>query len=147
MNRVTPFLWYNDNAVEAARFYAATVPGARLLSTDAMSATFELDGREYIAFNGGPHYTLNPAVSLMIDCADQTEIDDLWRRLLEGGGQESRCGWLVDRFGLSWQVAPRAVLARTISGPDRAGAQRAVAAMMTMTKFDIAALEKAYAGL
>jgi len=146
MSTVTPFLWYNNNAVEAAKFYVSVIPGARLVSTDAMSATFELGGREYIAFNGGEYYQLTPAVSLMVDCATQAEIDDLWVKLLAGGGQESRCGWLVDRFGLSWQVAPRAVLARTISGPDPVAAQRAVSAMMTMAKFDISALEKAYAG-
>lgn len=143
MTSATPFLWYEKDAVEAARFYVSIFPGAKLGAVDGMSATFELFGREYIAFNGGPYYQPTPAFSIMVDCATQAEIDDLWTKLLAGGGKESRCGWLVDRYGLSWQVAPRAVLARTIGNPDPAKAQKAVAAMMTMNKFDVAALEAA----
>lgn len=143
MTSATPFLWFEKDAVAAAEFYVSVFPGARMVSTDGMSATFELGGREYIAFNGGPHYQLTPAFSLMVDCPTQDEIDSLWTKLLDGGGQESRCGWLVDRFGLSWQVAPRRVLAETIGNPDPAKAQKAVAAMMTMAKLDIAGLRAA----
>jgi predicted 3-demethylubiquinone-9 3-methyltransferase (glyoxalase superfamily) len=143
MTSATPFLWFDGNAVEAAEFYVSVFPGARIVSKDGMSATFELFGREYIAFNGGAYYQLTPAFSMMVDCPTQDDIDALWTKLLAGGGQESRCGWLVDRFGLSWQVAPRQVLAETIGNPDPAKAQKAVAAMMTMAKFDIAGLRAA----
>ena len=118
-----------------------------MVAEDPMSARFDLGGQEYIAFNGGPHYTLNPAVSLFVDCSTQDEIDSLWSRLLEGGGQESRCGWLVDRFGLSWQVVPAAVLAETMGDSDPVKAKRSVEAVMAMVKIDIAALRRAHDGL
>ena len=146
MSKFATFLWYDSQAIEAARFYVSLFPEAKLHGVDGMSARFQLGGQDYIAFNGGPYYALNPAVSIMVDCPTQAEIDSLWTRLLADGGQESRCGWLVDRFGLSWQVAPVDVLARTIGNPDPAKAQAATAAMMTMAKLDIAMLEKAYAG-
>jgi predicted 3-demethylubiquinone-9 3-methyltransferase (glyoxalase superfamily) len=143
MTSATPFLWYEKDAIAAAEFYVSIFPGAKILEVDGMSARFELFGREYIAFNGGPYYQPTPAFSIMVDCPTQAEIDDLWTKLLAGGGQESRCGWLVDRYGLSWQVAPRAVLAQTIGNPDPAKAQKAMAAMMAMAKFDVAALKAA----
>jgi predicted 3-demethylubiquinone-9 3-methyltransferase (glyoxalase superfamily) len=147
MKKVTTFLWFNDQAHEAAKFYVSVFPGAKLLGLDAMSARFDLGGQEYIAFNGGPHFTLTPAVSLFVDCPTQAEIDALWDKLLAGGGTESRCGWLVDRFGLSWQVVPAAVMAETIGNADPAKAKRSVDAMMTMAKLDIAALKAARDGV
>jgi len=147
MQKVTTFLWFHSQAQEAARFYVSVFPGAKIVAEDTMSARFDLGGQQYIAFNGGDYYTLNPAVSLFVDCPTQAEIDSLWTRLLAGGGVESRCGWLVDKFGLSWQVVPAAVLADTIGNPDPVKAQRAMGAMMTMAKLDIAALEAARDGL
>jgi len=147
MNKVTTFLWFKDQAHEAAKFYVSVIPNSKIEAEDGMSVRFVLDGQGYIAFNGGSYYSLTPAVSLFVDCPTQDEIDSLWEKLLSGGGQESRCGWLVDRFGLSWQVAPAQVLAETIGHPDPEKAQRATAAMMTMGKFDIAALERARDGV
>lgn len=147
MSKVATFLWFNDQAQEAARFYVSVIPNSRITAEDPMSARFVLDGNEYIAFNGGPHYALDPAVSIFVDCPTQAEIDSLWTKLLAGGGQESRCGWLVDRFGLSWQVVPGKVMGDTIGNADPAKSQRALAAMMTMAKLDIAGLERARDGL
>ena len=147
MAKVTTFLWFDHQAIEAARFYVSVIPNSRILAEGPMSVSFSLDGQEYIAFNGGPHYTLTPAVSLSLNCPTQPEIDSLWTKLLAGGGTESRCTWLVDRFGLSWQVVPVDVMDQTIGNPDPAKAQKAVAAMMTMGKLDIAALERARDGL
>ena len=143
MSKISTFLWYNTEAPQAAAFYVSLFPDAELLATDERSARFRLGGQLYVAFNGGDYFRLNPAVSIMVDCPTQAEIDSLWERLLAGGGQESRCGWLVDRFGLSWQVAPVALLAATIGSSDLQKAQRSTAAMMTMTKLDNATLEKA----
>jgi len=145
--KIATFLWFTEKAQEAARFYVSVIPHSRMVAEDPMSARFVLDGNEYIAFNGGPHYALTPAVSIFVDCPTQAEIDSLWTQLLAGGGQESRCGWLVDRFGLSWQVVPGKVMADTIGNPDPVKSQRAMTAMMAMGKLDIAALERARDGL
>lgn len=145
--KVTTFLWFDHQAQEAARFYVSVIPNSHVVAEGPQSSRFSLDGQEYIAFSGGPHYTLTPAVSLSVDCSTQAEVDGYWEKLLAGGGTESRCGWLVDRFGLSWQVVPGKVMDDTIGNPDPVKAQRAVAAMMTMGKLDIAALERARDGL
>ena len=151
MNKVTTFLWFNDQAEEAARFYVSLFKGAQIVGTmpgpvgKAMSATFRVDGQEFICFNGGPHYKLNPAVSLFIDCVDQAEVDALWDKLIAGGGAPSRCGWLTDRYGLSWQVIPRKLM-EVLTSPDRERANRAMQAMLQMQKIDVAALQKAYDG-
>ncbi len=147
MSQFTTFLWYESKAIEAAQFYVTLFPDAELQSVDGMSARFRLGKQEYVAFNGGKHFDLSPAVSIMVDCPTQAEIDTLWTKLLAGGGQESRCGWLVDRFGLSWQVTPVAVLAATMGNPDPQIAQRSMAALNTMNKLDIAALERAANGV
>ena len=144
MHKITPFLWFNDQAEEAAKFYVSVFPGSKILSADTQSARFELAGQEYIAFNGGPYYSLTPAISLYVDCVDQAEVDDLWERL-SAGGEKSRCGWVTDRWGLSWQVIP-SVLVKLMSDPDPVKAKRVVDAMMQMAKINIAELEKAYAG-
>ena len=151
MKKVTTFLWFEDQAEEAARFYVSLFKGAELVSSipgpggKAMSATFRVDGQEFICFNGGPHYKLSPASSLFIDCVDQAEVDTLWDKLLADGGVPSHCGWLTDKFGLSWQVIPRKLM-EVLSSPDREASGRAMQAMLQMVKIDVAALEKAYAG-
>jgi predicted 3-demethylubiquinone-9 3-methyltransferase (glyoxalase superfamily) len=109
-----------------------------------MGATFELDGQRFVAFNGGPKYPLTPAISMYVSCGTQAEVDDLWEKLT-AGGEESQCGWLVDRFGLSWQIIP-SIVPRLLGDPDRAKAGRAMNALLGMQKIDIAALERAAAG-
>jgi predicted 3-demethylubiquinone-9 3-methyltransferase (glyoxalase superfamily) len=151
MKKVTTFLWFNDRAEEAARFYVSLFKGAELVATmpgpggSAMSATFRVDGQEFICFNGGPHYTLTPAVSLFIDCEDQREVDALWGKLLAGGGLPNQCGWLTDKFGLCWQVIPRKLM-EVLSSPERERAGRAMQAMLQMQKIDVAALQRAFDG-
>jgi predicted 3-demethylubiquinone-9 3-methyltransferase (glyoxalase superfamily) len=148
MKKVTTFLWFPEGAYEAARFYVSLFKGAELVETMPgpggvpMSATFRVDGQEFICFNGGPHHSLNPAVSLFIDCESQEEVDELWEKLIADGGAPSVCGWLTDKYGLSWQVIPRR-LKELLTSPDRDRANRAMHAMLQMTKIDVAALEKA----
>lgn len=128
-HRVTPFLWYDGAAEEAARHYVSVFKkGSRLTSVSPMSVTFELEGQPLIALNGGPTFKFSEAVSLFVDCRDQREVDYYWEQLGDRG-TEGRCGWLKDRWGLSWQVVPRA-LHKLINGRDRAGAQRAMEAML-----------------
>ena len=150
MSKVTPFLWYDGQIKEAVALYTSVFPDAKVIRTSPghggalMSATLEIDGQQLIMFNGGPTYELSPAVSLYVDCESQEEVDRLWAQLSEGGA-ESRCGWLVDRFGLSWQIIP-SVLPKLLGDPDREKAKRAMNAMLGMAKIDIAALEKAADG-
>jgi predicted 3-demethylubiquinone-9 3-methyltransferase (glyoxalase superfamily) len=156
MKKVRPFLWFDDQAEEAANFYISVFPNSRITNVHrygeggpgpagkVMTMDFELDGEPFTALNGGPHFKFTEAVSFMIDCADQAEVDHYWDRLCEGG-QPSRCGWLKDRFGLSWQVVPRG-LPELIGGADRAGAGRAMAAMMQMSKIEVDKLQAAYDG-
>ena len=142
---LSTFLWFDSNANEAAQFYCSVFPDAKITSTSPMSSSFQIADQRFVAFNGGPHYQLSPAVSVFISVDSQAEIDALWTRFLETGGKESRCGWLVDKFGLSWQIIPKQLLA-LISDSDPAKAKRAVQAMMTMAKIDIAAIQRAHAG-
>lgn len=150
MAKMTPFLWYQGNVAEAMDFYRSVFPESKVVGTmpgpngTLMGATFELDGQRFIAFAGGPHLQLTPAVSMYINCESQAEVDELWARLTDGGS-ESQCGWLVDRFGLSWQIIP-SILPKLLSDPDREKAGRAMNAMLKMKKIDIAALERAAAG-
>lgn len=150
MQKLTPFLWYDGNVAEAMEFYRSVFPGSKVLDTmpgpngSLMGATFELDGQRFIAFNGGPHLKLTPAVSMYVNCETQAEVDELWAKLTDGGA-ESECGWLVDRFGLSWQIIP-SILPKLLGDPDREKATRAMNAMLQMKKIDIAALERAAAG-
>ena len=141
--QITPFLWYNGHVEDAVALYTSVFPNSRVLSASPMSATVEIEGQPLMIFNGGPHYALSPAVSLYVNCETQAEVDRIWAQLVEGG-EESRCGWLVDRFGLSWQIIP-SILPRLLQDPDRAKAKRAMDAMLTMQKIDIAALERAAA--
>ncbi len=148
--KIAPFLWFDDRAEEAARLYVEIFANGKILDvmrqgTKVLSVTFELEGLRFVALNGGPHFKFTEAVSFLIDCESQEEVDDLWARLIADGGSPSRCGWLKDRFGLSWQVVPRRLMA-LLSDPDPARAQRAMAAMLQMTKIDVAALERAADG-
>jgi predicted 3-demethylubiquinone-9 3-methyltransferase (glyoxalase superfamily) len=157
MPRIIPNLWFDSESLEAAEFYVSVFPNSEVTTVtrygdsgpgkagDVMSVDFVLDGQEVTAINGGPIFKLDEAFSLAVMCKDQAEVDHYWDRLLEGGGEESMCGWLKDRFGLSWQVVP-ADWADILTGPDRARADRAMAAMLTMRKVDIAAIEAAADG-
>ena len=150
MQKITPFLWYDGNVAEAMELYRSVFPAGRVVATvpgpngSLMSATFELNGQSFIAFAGGPHLQLTPAASMYVNCETQAEVDDLWAKLTDGGA-ESRCGWLVDRFGLSWQIIP-SILPKLLQDPDREKAGRAMNAMLQMKKIDIAELERAAAG-
>lgn len=150
MTVVTPFLWLNEGASEAADFYTSVFADSERISEmpgpgdEPMGVTVRVKDVEFILFNGGPNYELSPAFSLMVECEDQAEIDELWTKLTDGGN-ESRCGWLEDKFGVSWQIVPK-VLPDLLGGPDPDGRERAMQAMLGMVKFDIAALQAAYDG-
>jgi predicted 3-demethylubiquinone-9 3-methyltransferase (glyoxalase superfamily) len=153
MPKLTPFLWFNTQAEEAAQFYASVFPNSKVghisrygeagpgTPGSVMTVEFDLDGQRLVALNGGPQYHFTEAVSFVVDCETQQEVDRYWTRLSEGG-EEGPCGWLKDRFGLSWQIVPTA-LPRLLGDPDRGRAQRAMAAMLRMRKLDIAELERA----
>jgi predicted 3-demethylubiquinone-9 3-methyltransferase (glyoxalase superfamily) len=145
MQKITPFLWFDGNLEEAVNFYTTVFPNAHVENMNPMTATFVIEGQEFMALTGGPQFKFSEAVSFFIRCETQAEIDYFWQHLTAGGGVESQCGWLKDKFGLSWQVVPN-VLGRYLGGPNRAGAQRVMQAMHKMTKFDIAGLEAAYEG-
>jgi predicted 3-demethylubiquinone-9 3-methyltransferase (glyoxalase superfamily) len=150
---ITPFLWFDSQAEEAAEFYCSVFPDGRVLSTtrygdagpgepgSVMTVEFELDGNRFVAINGGPLFAFTEAVSFQIDCADAATVDQYWSRLTDGG-EESMCGWLKDRYGLSWQVVPHG-LAELLSDPDPGRAQRATAAMLQMRKLDLAEMRRA----
>lgn len=156
MQKITPFLWFDTQAEEAAKLYTSLFknssigkisrypPGVPGQEGKVMTVEFKLDGQDFIALNGGPHYSFTPAVSMFIKCETQAEVDKLWDALSEGG-KIDQCGWLRDKFGLSWQVVPNG-LQELLQDKDPGRAQRAVAAMMQMKKLDIAALEEAAAG-
>lgn len=156
MQKITPFLWFDNNAEEALNFYTSIFKNSEITQVarygDAgpgpkgslMTARFNLEGQEFIALNGGPHYKFTPAVSFLIDCKSQEEIDHYWDKLLEGG-QAQQCGWLVDKYGLSWQVVPT-ILPKYLSDKDPAKSSRVMQVMMKMVKLDIQQLEDAYKG-
>ncbi len=157
MSKITPFLWFDTQAEEAMNFYVSLFPNSKIDKVTrwgdggpvpkgvVMTASFELDGQKFVALNGGPHYKLNEAVSFVIDCKDQAEVDYYWDRLTADGGAPSMCGWLKDRFGLSWQVVP-AILPQLMGDPDPAKAGRVGQALMKMQKLDIATLQAAHKG-
>jgi predicted 3-demethylubiquinone-9 3-methyltransferase (glyoxalase superfamily) len=150
MLSITPFLWFDTQAEEAMQFYASIFPRSKVLSVQrngdqVMSVTWELEGQRFMGLNAGPLFTFNEAVSFFVSCDTQPEVDALWDKLLAGGGTPSRCGWLKDRFGLSWQIIPTA-LPRLLGDPDRAKADRAMQAMLQMQKIDAAALQRAFDG-
>lgn len=146
MKNITPFLWFDDKAEEAMRFYVSIFRNSRVLSVSpgppVASVTFELDGQEFMAFNAGPQFTFTEAISFFVNCETQEEVDELWDKLSDGG-EQGRCGWLKDKFGLSWQIIPSA-LGEFIQDKDAEKAGRVVRAMLTMSKIDIAGLKKAY---
>ena len=153
MEKIIPFLWYNDQAEEAAKFYTSVFKNSKLgtvtrygsegpgPSGQVMTAVFELNGQEFIALNGGPQFKFTEAVSFVVNCETQEEIDYYWDRLSEGG-KKSRCGWLKDKFGLSWQVVP-AIIGKLFSDSDAEKSKRVMRAMMQMDKLDIAVLKNA----
>ena len=145
MQKITTFLWFNTEAEEAAKFYVSIFKNSKILSVNPMTVTFQLEGQAFYALNGGPQFKFTPAISLFVDCADQAEVDQLWAKLIAGGGSEDQCGWLKDKYGLSWQIIPKA-LGRLLSDTDRTKADRALQAMLKMKKIDVAGLEAAYAG-
>ncbi len=158
MPKITPMLWFDGSAEEAARFYTTVFPNSRIdkvvdAAADTPSAKkgevitveFTLDGNRFVGLNGGPEFRFSEATSFVIECTDQAEVDRYWGALVEGGGEHSVCGWLKDRFGLSWQVVPRR-LDEMVESDDRVAAERAMQAMLEMTKLDIAALEEAFRG-
>jgi len=156
MKGLSTFLWFDDQAEAAARHYVSIFPNSRVLGDDVfhdrrpgkeqdvVTVSFELDGRPFTALNGGPMFAFTPAISFVVACEDQAEIDHYWGRLCDGG-EESQCGWLVDRFGVSWQVVPTA-LGDMLGGDDPAKAARATHAMLQMRKLDIGELQRAYEG-
>lgn len=157
MPKITPCLWFDTEAEDAAKFYVSIFPNSRITDTarypeglpgdragQVLTVAFELDGTPFTGLNGGPQFKLDEAISFQIEVEDQAELDRYWNALLSGGGQESQCGWLKDRFGLSWQVVPKR-LPELLSGPDKEKAKRVAEAMMQMVKLDIAKLEAAAA--
>ena len=155
MSKITTCLWFDGKAEEAARFYVSLLPDSRIDTImpymmempggkpgDTMLVTFTLAGLSYMALNGGPHFQFSPAVSFIVNCADQAEVDRLWSALLEGGSP-MQCGWLTDRYGVSWQIVP-IVLGEMMKDQDPAKVQRVTQAMLKMVKIDIAGLRKAY---
>ncbi|HZQ79402.1 MAG TPA: VOC family protein [Acidimicrobiia bacterium] len=157
MPRITPFLWFDSQAEEAAEFYCSIFPNSKITGVShysdagplpagtAMTVSLVLDGQELTLLNGGPHFKLTEAFSLSISCADQDEVDRYWEKLTADGGEESQCGWLKDRYGLSWQVIP-AGMEEIIGGDDPERVQRAMQAMFGMKKLDLAALQAAADG-
>ena len=158
MDKITPCLWFDGVAEEAARFYTSLIPDSRITSVNrspadnpsgkkdsVLTVEFTLGGRSFIGLNGGDDFKFNEAISLSIDCEDQAEVDRYWEALIANGGEESVCGWLKDRYGLSWQVVPRR-MNEIFAGQDRAAAERAMQAMLKMVKIDIAEIERAAAG-
>ena len=156
MQKIVTYLWFDNQAEEAAELYTSLFDNSRIVNVTrygdagpgpkgtAMMVVFELAGQEFLALNGGPQYKFTEAVSLFVNCETQAEVDELWEKLTEGG-EAQPCGWLKDRFGLSWQIIPTA-LTRLMSDPNPEKAGRVVQAMLQMSKIDVAGLEKAYAG-
>jgi predicted 3-demethylubiquinone-9 3-methyltransferase (glyoxalase superfamily) len=158
MSKISPCLWFDGEAEEAAKFYVSLLPDSRIEKVQknpvdgpagkagtVLVVEFTLAGQRFLALNGGTRFEYTHAVSFMIDCADQAEVDRLWDALSSNGGQVEQCGWLKDRFGVSWQIVPK-VLLELLGGPDAAGRQRAMQAMLQMIKLDIAGLKRAYEG-
>jgi predicted 3-demethylubiquinone-9 3-methyltransferase (glyoxalase superfamily) len=157
MQSIDPCLWFDNQAEEAAKFYTSIFPNSRIIRTayysenmplpagTVLTVSFEIQGQRYLALNGGPQFKFSEAVSLMVRCEDQAELDSYWAKLLAGGGQESQCGWLKDKFGFSWQVAP-ANVDELVGGGTPEQSARVMAAVMKMVKLDIAAMEAAFHG-
>ena len=154
MQKITPFLWFNDQAEEAMNFYVSIFKSSKVGRVtrygeagpgpkgSVMSATFQLEGQEFMALNGGPHFSFTPAISFFVNCETQEEVDELWQKL-SAGGKKDRCGWLKDKYGLSWQIIPSA-LGKLMGDQNAAKAQKVMKAMLQMDKIDIAHLQQAY---
>jgi predicted 3-demethylubiquinone-9 3-methyltransferase (glyoxalase superfamily) len=157
MQNIVPFLWFDGKAEEAARFYVSLFPNSKIddighygdegLAEEGsvMTVSFQLNGQEFMALNGGPEYSFTPAVSFMVSCETQAEVDHFWDKLVEGG-KPVQCGWLTDKYGLSWQIVPT-ILGKLMSDPDREKAGRVTKAMLQMVKLDVDALQRAYDGV
>ncbi len=155
MSKIRPFLWFDNAAEEAANFYVGIFPNSRISNISrygegapvpagsVMTVDFELDGQAFTGLNGGPHFQFSEAISFVVDCETQDEVDDYWQKLIAGGGSEQPCAWLKDRFGVSWQIVPK-ILGKLLSDPDPEKAKRVMEAMFEMKKIDIARLEEAY---
>ena len=144
MQKIVPFLWFDGKAEEAAKFYVSIFKDSKVLSATPMSVTFELEGQPFYALNGGPQYKFTPAISLFVNCETQQEVDELWSKLSAGGSDE-QCGWLKDKYGLSWQIIPK-TLGRLLSDKNAKKASAAMQAMLKMKKIDIKALQQAFDG-
>ena len=151
MKKITPFLWFDTQAEEAMNFYVSTFRNSKVLAVTpgpngiASSVSFELEGQEFIGLNAGPQFKFNEAISFLVDCKTQEEVDELWKKLTTDGGEESMCGWLKDKYGLSWQIVPSA-LGEMLGDEDPEKAGRVMQAMFKMRKIIIADLQKAYEG-
>jgi predicted 3-demethylubiquinone-9 3-methyltransferase (glyoxalase superfamily) len=158
MQSVSTCLWFDDQSADAAAFYTSIFPNSRVLETThypeggprpagmVLTVRFLLDGTEFNALNGGPQFPFSPAISLVANCDTQEQADSLWERLSAGGGKKGNCGWVTDKFGVSWQIVPRAMIAM-LASKDKQAAQRAFMAMMTMTRIDMAAVQRAFDGV
>jgi len=156
MQKITPFLWFDNNAEDAVKFYVSMFKNSKIgkiarygkagpgREGTVMTVAFELAGQEFIALNGGPRFKFTEAISLVVNCENQKEVDEYWEKL-SAGGEKIQCGWLKDKFGLSWQVVPTA-MEKMMSDPDPAKSQRVMKAMLQMVKLDIATLKRAYEG-
>jgi predicted 3-demethylubiquinone-9 3-methyltransferase (glyoxalase superfamily) len=149
MQKITPFLWFDGQAEEAMNYYISIFKNSKVLSLNrageggpVISVTFQLDGQQFQAINGGPQFKFTEAISLFVNCETQEEVDELWEKL-SAGGEKSRCGWLKDKYGLSWQIIPT-ILGKLLNDPDPARAQRVMGAMLQMSKLDIKTLQLAY---
>jgi predicted 3-demethylubiquinone-9 3-methyltransferase (glyoxalase superfamily) len=157
MQKITPFLWFDDKAEEAMNFYVSIFKNSKIVNVSrygdagpgpkgkVMTAVFELDGQKFMALNGGPLFKFTEAISLFVDCETQQEVDELWEKL-SAGGEKSRCGWLKDKYGLSWQIIPKA-LGRLMGDKDPEKSKRVMMAMLQMSKIDVQALQQAYNGV
>jgi len=157
MQKISPFLWFDDQAEEAVNFYTSIFKNSKILNVtrygevgpgpkdSIMTVAFQLEGQEFMALNGGPHFKFTEAISFVVKCKTQEEVDDLWENLSEGGGEKIQCGWLKDKYGVSWQIVPT-ILGEMISDPNRAKSQRVMEAMLKMKKIEIEGLKRAYAG-
>lgn len=151
MQKITPFLWFDTEAEEAMNLYVSIFKNSKVLGVtpgpngSAMSVNFELEGQEFIGLNAGPQFKFNEAISFLVNCNTQAEVDELWEKLTADGGEEGNCGWLKDKYGLSWQIIPT-VLSELLGDPDHEKAGRAMQAMLQMKKIDIQGLKQAYDG-
>ena len=149
MKKITPFLWFDTQAEEAMNFYVSIFKNSKVLNVSpgpngiASSVNFVLEGQEFIGFNAGPEFKFNESISFFVDCKNQEEVDELWNKLISDGGEESMCGWLKDKYGLSWQIIPSA-LGELMGDPDPAKSQRVMQAMLKMRKIIVADLKRAY---